>query len=257
MRLLNEEELAFLEEYRVGEDVPKNAIPIFYDTGEDEPKFLPDYACVGGKARTKFIAEAPRNLWLGGGAILVYVPLGLVVVPDRRKGGNFGPAAQGWARYDEGSDLRLAALREFREELQFYILTRPKPGDDEDSVYLPCVEVVPSGFVAAGHVKILNLPLDHVLEFGQIVFDNWTRNRQDRAIIYVGRYDLRQLPDVERLRIIYDDDFPQERHPGTNPRVVDLKNGQVVGVYDGLQGYLPNDMKFHPVTNYIVQTSKR
>jgi hypothetical protein len=240
--MLNMVQKSFLEAYRVdGEGVPEMAIPIFLEEGEC-PLFLSDYACVDGVARRKFIMDAPEGLWLGGGAVMIYLPQGAVVIPDRRNGGNLGPSAQGWARYREGHDLRQASIREFSEEIITYTLA-----GEGDDLYQSCTELVPSGVTPKGRVDYLNLPLDGVSEYGHIQFDNWTYNQKDRVVIYVGNWDLVDFPLAHRLRIIYDDDFPQGRRPGTNPRVIDYRTRKEVGRFEGLQGYLPNDMEFHSV----------
>lgn len=238
---MNQEQKRFLEDYRTSQ--PKiDDIPILLERNDGDVVFLSDYACAQAQARKRFLTEAPAGLWLGGGAVMIGVPQGLVVIPDRRHGGNAGPSAQGWARYGEGGDLSKAARREFGEEVVVYTLA----GED-DNLYQPCTEIVPAGVVPKGRVDVLNLELDEFREYGQIEFIGFCSNEKDRAFIYVGFWDLRGLERSHRLRVIWDDDFPGGRRPGTNPRVLDWRSRKEVGRFEGLQGYLPNDMQFHPV----------
>jgi hypothetical protein len=217
-------------------------VPILVEDGEGKPVFVPGYGAINGAQRTKLIKEAPPGLWLGGGATMIRVPQGIVTSPDRRHGGNAGPAAQGWAKYEEGPDLSKAATREFIEEMSLYTL-----GGEDDNLYQPCTEIVPFGVPPKGYVRSLNQALAEVEVFGQLDFFCWCKNEKDRAWIYVSMWDLRELPRAHRLRIIWDDDFPKDLHPGSNPRVLSVETGREVGRFEGAQGYLPNDMAFHPV----------
>jgi len=111
--------------FRLEGEPDPNTIPIFGGLEGDKSAFTPEHGCVGGAQRAKFIAQAPADLWLGGGAVVIYVQVkvgnesqdAVVGIPDRRHGGNLGPSAQGWAKYAEGGDLSLAALRELAEEI--------------------------------------------------------------------------------------------------------------------------------------------
>ncbi len=241
---MNQEQKEFLEAFKIKGDIDKNAIPIFNYDGESTPEFLEGYACIGGDARRHFIAEAPEGLWLGGGAGLITVPQGVVSIPDRRHGGNLGPTAQGWAKYSEGHDLRQAAERELFEEITCYVL-----GGEGDNLYQQCMEIVPAGVSAKGRADGLNLEFDDVKVFGSIdpVYDGdpYVYHYDDRALIWIGHWDLSNLENVERLRIVWEDDFPKGLRPGTNPRVIDRQTKLVVGSYEGAQGYIPNNSKFH------------
>lgn len=245
---MNKEQRSFLKKWKAAEgEIHPEAIPIFCEDDGGDP-FFTGAACVGGgKSRAKFIAEAPKGLWLGGGAVMIYVPQGIVTVPDRRHGGNAGPAAQGWARYDEGEDLSQAADREFQEEITAYVLS-----GEGDNVYQPCTGIVPKGISPKEKVRSLNLTLDDSMTYGEVRFLAHCRNEQDRAWIWVGLWDLRDLPNANRLRIVWDDDFPQDRHPGTNPRVLSFETGREVGRFEGIQGYLRNDLSFHPVLQQAI-----
>ena len=240
--MLTTEQSNFLKGFALVEPINPNTVPIFVEGSDGNPVFLSGYGTVGGGQRTQFIKDAPAGLWLGGGATMIRLPQGIVSSPDRRHGGNAGPAAQGWAKYAEGIDLSLAARREYIEEIVLYTLD-----GEGDDLYQPCVEIVPAGVKPTGHVRSLNQMLASVEEFGQLEFFCWCKNEKDRAWIYVAMLDLQQLPRVHRLRIIWDDDFPKELHPGSNPRVLSALTGQEVGRFEGAQGYLPTDMAFHPV----------
>lgn len=242
--MLNVAEKDFLEPFRIRESQKAEGVPIFYHGAVGTtPIFLSEYVCPqDGQTRKQFVDNAPKRLWLGGGAVVVLVPQGLVSIPDRRHNGSAGPTAQGWAKHKEGHDLSLAAIRELGEELIVYTLA-----GEGDNLYQPCTQIVPVGIAPKNRVKALNLPLGYSTEYGLIEHLCWSFNHTDRSLAYVGLWDLRRLPGVGRLRIIWGDDFPGERLPGTNPRVLDLCTKKEVGRFEGLQGYLPNDMDFHPV----------
>jgi len=233
--------------FKLGEDIDPNTVPIFFTSDPDrDPEFVPGYGSVGGGQRGKFIAEAPSGFWLGGGSVIIYVRVdggdAAVAIPDRRHGGNLGPTAQGWAKYAEGLDLAAAALRELVEEIDVYTL-----GGEGDGLYQPCKEIVPAGCVTKGRVDSLNLDLDAALTFGKVCRSSYCKNTKDRAYIYVGLWDLREVPEAHRLRVVWEDDFPKGLRPGTNPRVISLADGKELGTFEGAQGYIPRGVEFHPV----------
>lgn len=249
---MNEAQRAFLEAYKfAGENlIPRNYIPISIEEDGNDPVPLPGFACnPSTKAKIEFKTKAPPGLWLNGAAVMIYVPQGIVSVPDRRNGGNLGPSAQGVALYDEGFNLEHTALRELGEEITVYVLA-----GEGDNLYQPCAEIVPAGLIPIGRVDTLNFSFDGVIVYGEVKLLTYCRYPQDRIWIYVGLWDLRQLPNADRLRIIWDDDFPKDRHPGTNPRVLDYKTRKEIGRFEGLQGYLPNDMTFHSVLDVTFAT---
>jgi len=249
---MNAVQQAFLEAYRfkTEDEIPANYVPIFIEKNGNDPVLLPGYACSPkAKAKIEFKTTAPEGLWLCGAAVMIYTPQGIVSIPDRRNGGNLGPSAQGMSLYNEGANLDHTALRELGEEITAYVLA-----GEGDNLYQSCTEIVPAGLIPIGRVDALNLAFDTALVFGEVKFLTYCRYPQDRVWIYVGLWDLRQLPNADRLRIIWDDDFPQERHPGTNPRVLDYKTRKEVGRFEGLQGYLPNDMTFHSVLDVTFTT---
>jgi len=249
---MNEAQRAFFDQNcrieGLAEEVLGDYIPIYEKEGE-VPVFLPGYAChAGGKARAKFVAEAPEGLWLGGGAVVIGIPQGRVSISDRRHGGNSGPSAQGWAKYLEGKNLMLTTLRELGEEIIVYVLS-----GTGDNVYQPTTEVTPVGLAPKGRVRSLNLKLDDSMVFGSVKFLTYSWNKPDRAVVCVGTWDLRALPHVDRVRIIWEDDFPENRLPGSNPRVLDWHDWLEVGSFEGLQGFLARDLKLHPVMEAIVR----
>lgn len=234
-----------------------DTIPIFAEDVDGIPVFQPGFGCVGGAQRAKFIAEAPTGLWLGGGAVVLKVRVkvgieafrdGFVSIPDRRHGGNAGPTAQGWAKYAEGPDLSITARRELFEEIDVYTL-----GGEGDDLYQPCTEILPAGFKPKRRVDSLNLDMtDHQI-YGTIQHFSWCHNEKDRAYIYVGLWDLSDIPRAHRLRVIWEDDFPHGLRPGTNPRVIDCANGDEIGSFEGAQGFISRNASFHPIMQDVFQ----
>lgn len=106
---------------------------------------------------------------------------------------------------------------------------------------------MPAGFTAKGRVDSLNLAMDAAFTYGEIEPLYWCKNRKDRAYIHVGRWDLRGVPDADRLRVVWEDDFPNGLRPGTNPRVTSLEDGSYLGSFDGAQGFIPAGASLHPV----------
>lgn len=237
--------------------IDPNAIPIALEDEYNSVDFLPGYGCVGGVQRAKFIAEAPAGLWLGGGAVVLKVRVkvgieafrdGFVSIPDRRHGGNAGPTAQGWAKYAEGPDLSITARRELFEEIDVYTL-----GGEGDDLYQPCTEIIPAGFKPKRRVDSLNLALTNHLVYGTIQPFSRCRNHKDRAYIYVGLWDLSDVPAAHRLRVVWEDDFPHGLRPGTNPRVIGCANGEEMGSFEGAQGFISRNASFHPVMRDVFQ----
>lgn len=225
--------------YRLVGEIHPDTIPILVEDPDSKPVCLTGYGCVSDTKRAHFIAEAIEGLWLGGGAVMVRVPEGIVTIPDRRHGGNAGPAAMGWAKYDEGQSLDKTAAREFTEELTIFALA-----GKGDGLCQTCTEIVPAGVKPKGYVRSLNQALAEVEVYGRLEFLTWSKDEKDRAWIYVAMWDLRNLPRAHRLRVIWNDDLP---NLGSNPRVLSVHTGWEVGRYEGAQGYLPNDLEFHAV----------
>ena len=260
---MNAAQQAFLKAYRFNTEaeIPPNYVPIFVEENKGgDPVFLSGYACSPkAVAKIEFKTMAPEGLWLSGGAVVILTPQGVVSIPDRRLRipgrslkGNLGPAAQGRSLYREGHNLVLTTMRELSEEVIVYTLA-----GEGDNLFQSCTEVVPAGILPKGRVDNLNLPLDDTLVFGQVEFLGYCRHPLDRVWIHIGVWDLRQLPNADRLRIIWDDDLPQERRMHTNPHVLDYKTGLVVGIFEGIQGYLPLNMSHHPVVQTAFQSLAR
>jgi hypothetical protein len=249
--MLNAAQAAFLREYIIEGGVPRNEndLPVFLVNPGEAAVFLPGFAYHGrGKPARYFQNFAPSGLYLGGAALTLLVPHGIVSIPDRRHGGNLGPAAQGWAKYREGYDLRAALLREAWEELTLFLLS-----GEGDNLYQPCIEIVATEILPKKRVESLRLDLDDVAVYGNISFYDCVINEPDRSFMYIGVWDLRDIENGHRLRVIWDDDFPGGRRPGTNPRVLDHETGEEIGRFEGLQGFLRNDMPLHPAMAVVAK----
>ncbi len=242
--------------FKMETEINPDSVPIFIENaGVFNP--ISGYGCVGGQQSAKFRAEAPEGLWLAGGAVVICVRIdmgngsmrdGLISVPDRRNGGSAYPTAQGWARYVDKDNLALTSRRELEEEIIVYTL-----GGEGDNLYQPCTEIIPEGFVPKGRVDCLNLTLDDHMVYGQIEHLCWDRNKKDKTQVHVGLWDLRELPRSHRLRVIWEDDFPKNLRPGTNPRVLDLGTMEEIARCEGVQGILPINL---PLNSVMSEASK-
>jgi hypothetical protein len=213
---LDSERKKFLLALQAGMPMDK-VNPVYFKVENDVFAFITDYQMPEKNGR-KFENEAPVDLYRGGAVIKVTCPHGVLVVPDERYGW-FKPFA-GYARFDEGHDLRLAGARELMEEAFIYNLKKT-------------TRFVPRGYDGSKACS-LDFTVDTIAEVGEVTLLDYAVNEKNKALEAVLQWDISGIePDYS---VSLEESWWAGGHNGISVFVIN-KQCQIVGIFSGQQGF--------------------
>lgn len=214
----------------------KADIPVYYRDEITEEVFLIDDFVL--RNNREFEKTALKGLYRGGALLEVLTKEGRIVIYDERY--KWLRMVGGIARFAEGSDLMMTAIREgVIEELSVLAngeKTRLVPIGTSESIGLS--------------VEGWGITTEAIEETGSLSVVKTSFNEANHAFEVIAQWDI---SDRDGLIVLHSEDWFRGGRSGFVPFVID-DCGNVVGLYDGRHGFVPMPVQnLHPTLKELLQ----